>query len=39
MLSVYRSGDALIVPAYGIRNGAKADAAVEKIARKALSRF
>lgn len=39
MLSVYRGGDALVVMVYGIANGAKADAAVEKIARKAFSRF
>jgi hypothetical protein len=39
MLSVYRGGDALVVSLYGIANGAKADAAVEKIARKAFSRF
>ena len=39
MLSVYRGGDALVVMVYGIANSAKADAAVEKIARKAFSRF
>lgn len=39
MLSVYRGGDALVVMVYGIANGAKADAAAEKIARKAFSRF
>jgi len=37
-LSVYRGGDALVVSVYGIANAAKAHAAVEKIARKALDR-
>ena len=39
MLSVYRGGDALVVSVNGIGEGAKAHAAVEKIARKAFSRF
>ena len=39
MLSVYRGGDSLVVSVYGIRDGAKADAAVEAIARKAFSRL
>jgi len=39
MLSIYRRGDALVVSVYGISDRAKADAAVEKIARKAFGRF
>jgi hypothetical protein len=39
MLSIYRGGDALVVSVYGISDRAKADAAVEKIARKAFRRF
>jgi hypothetical protein len=39
MLSVYRGGDVLVVSVYGIANRARADAVVEKIARKAFSRF
>jgi hypothetical protein len=39
MLSVYRGGDALVVSVYGIANEAKAEAAVEKIARIAFKRF
>jgi hypothetical protein len=39
ILSVYRDGDSLVVSVYGIRNGAKAEAAVESIAKKAFSRF
>lgn len=39
LLSVYRGGDALVVSVSGIANGAKADAAVEKIARRAFKRF
>ena len=39
ILSVYRGGDSLVVSVYGIRNGAKAEAAVESIAKKAYSRF
>jgi hypothetical protein len=39
MLSVYRGGDVLVVSVYGIGENAKAEAAVEKIARKAFSRF
>lgn len=39
ILSVYRGGDALVVSVYGIPNGPKAEAAVEKIARKAYKRF
>jgi hypothetical protein len=39
MLSVYRGGDALVVSVNGIGEGAKAHAVVEKIARKAFSRF
>jgi hypothetical protein len=39
MLSVYRGGDSLVVSVYGIGNSAKAEAAVEKIAQKAFSRF
>ncbi len=39
ILSVYRGGDSLVVSVYGIGNSAKAEAAVEKIAQKAFSRF
>lgn len=39
ILSVYRGGDSLVVSVYGIDNNAKAEAAVEKIAQKAFSRF
>ena len=39
MLSAYRVGDAVVMPVCGTRDGGKADAAVEKIARKAFSRF
>jgi hypothetical protein len=39
MLSVYRGGDVLVVSVYGIANSAKAEAAVEKIARKAFKRL
>ncbi len=39
MLSVYRGGDSLVVSVYGISDSAKAEAAVEKIARKAYAHF
>jgi len=39
MLSIYRGGDALVVSVYGIPSGPKAEAAVEKIARKAYKHF
>ena len=39
MLSVYRGGDSLVVSVYGMGNRAQARAAVEKIAKKAFSRF
>jgi hypothetical protein len=38
-VSIYRGGDVLVVSVYGIANSAKAAAAVERIARKAFSRF
>ena len=39
MLSIYRGGDALVVSVYGMPSGPKAEAAVEKIARKAYKRL
>jgi hypothetical protein len=39
LLSVYRAGDTLVVSVLEAGDGAKADAAAEKIARKAFSRF
>jgi hypothetical protein len=39
MLSIYRGGDALVVSVYGMPSGPKAEAAVEKIARKAYKHF
>jgi hypothetical protein len=39
LVSIYRGGDVLVVSVYGIANSAKAAAAVERIARKAFSRF
>jgi hypothetical protein len=39
LLSVYRAGDALVVSVSEASDGAKADAAAEKIARKAFKRF
>jgi hypothetical protein len=39
MLSIYRGGDALVVSVYGMPIGPKAEAAVEKIARKAYKRL
>ena len=39
ILSVYRGGDSLVVSVYGISNNAKAETAVEKISKKAFSRF
>jgi len=38
-LSVYRGNDALVVSVYGIADAAKAHAALEKIARKAIDRL
>ena len=39
LLSVYRAGDTLVVSVLEAGDGAKADAAAEKIARKAFKRF
>lgn len=39
LLSVYRAGDTLVVSVLEAGDGAKADAAAEKIARKAFQRF
>jgi hypothetical protein len=39
ILSIYRGGDVLVVSVYGISNRTTAEAAVEKIARKAFRRF